>query len=76
MSDMEFEIGEMYRTDELPENVMNKSGKLEWVSDNVLALALDDGRLIEFEMAVECTTIAEIDSDGQRHEIETKQNNE
>lgn len=43
MSDTpQFKEGEVYRIDELPDNQMNKSGKLEWVDDEQLALCTED----------------------------------
>ena len=59
----EFDVGETYSLDELPENVINGNGKLEWLDDNLLALALPDGRQIEFEMAVECTCVWQLDQE-------------
>lgn len=63
MTDGEIEVGERYLPDELPENDMNNSGKLEWVGDDLLALATG-GITYEFRMAVECTAIVDT-SDGE-----------
>ena len=60
----DIEVGDRYLPDELPESDMNNSGKLEWVGDDVLALAVD-GTLYEFRMAVECTSISKIQADGE-----------
>lgn len=57
----EFDVGEMYSLDELPDNVMNNSGDLEYLGNNLYGLALPDGRHIEFEMAVECTCVWQLD---------------
>lgn len=62
-------VGGRYVSEELPENEMNNSGKLEWVSDDILALS-NDGYLYEFKMAVECTSIAEFDENGELNVIE------
>jgi len=62
MSDQEINAGEKYSLDELPGNQMNNSGKLEWVDDDLLALAAN-GKLYEFEMAVECTCVLDVDED-------------
>jgi hypothetical protein len=66
----EFEVGETYSLDELPENVMNHSGDLEYLSDNLYGIALPDGRQIEFEMAVECTCVWQLDKEtGELDEV-------
>lgn len=71
----EIELGELYEIDELPDNKMNKSGKLEWVADDTLALAT--GRMIyEFEMAVKCVRIAETTETGEMHVIEEVHEND
>jgi len=66
----EFEVGETYSLEELPENVMNNNGKLEMVGDNLYALALPDGRMVEFEMAVDCTCVWQLDTEtGELDEV-------
>lgn len=60
----EFEEGEHYEIDELPENETNKSGKLEWVGDETLALVTNDGQMVEFWWShVECTDVKYVDRD-------------
>jgi hypothetical protein len=61
MTDTEIEVGERYLPDELPENDMNSSGKVEWVGDDLFALAVD-GKTYEFKMVLECTGI--VDTSG------------
>ena len=61
---MNIELGEKYLPDELPDNDMNNSGELEWVGDDIIALAVD-GKVYEFKMAVECTSISKIKPDGE-----------
>jgi len=46
-----FEIGDVYEIDALPENQMNNSGKLQQVGGNLFALWTDDDKLIELERA-------------------------
>ena len=60
----DIDVGERYSLEQLPENDMNNSGKVEWVGDDILALAVN-GKLYEFKMAVECTSISRIDNDGE-----------
>ena len=62
-------LGETYSLDELPENEMNQSGNIEWVSDDTLAL-ISDGTAYEFKMAAECTLIGEIGKNGEMRVID------
>lgn len=67
---MEFEEGELYEVDELPDNKMNKSGNLEWVDDNTLALATEtdneETMLLEFEFShVRCTDVSYVTETGE-----------
>lgn len=76
---MQFEKGETYAIDELPENQMNNSGKLEWVNDNTLALALGeehDYQVVEFEFShVKAIDVYAIDPDtGERVAVEELRN--
>lgn len=56
-----FEAGELYRLDELPENQMDPDGRVEWVGDDLLAVKVENGPMLEFRMAVECTAVYEMD---------------
>ena len=58
-----FSVGQAYTTDQLPENQMSSSDKPEMVGDDLYAIALSDGRLIEFKRAYECTAVVQIDTD-------------
>jgi len=68
MNQTDIKVGDKYGLDELPENQMNKSGKLEWVSDDVLALA-HDGKLYEFTMAVECECVMNVSEEDGSVEV-------
>jgi hypothetical protein len=61
--------GCLYTADELPENQMNNSGKLEGVGYNLLALATEDGIMAEFKHAYECTAVYKMDDDGGVGEV-------
>ena len=65
----DIEVGERYVPEELPENQMNQSGKLEWVDDDVFALVCAN-MIFEFKFAVECTGFGEITDEGEIVELE------
>ena len=44
----ELEVGEFYRPEELPTNVMESNGMPTWVSDYFVAITTDDGLSYEF----------------------------
>lgn len=62
----EFEVGDEFDLDELPDNEMNPTGEsLEWVGDETLALATEDGQLVEFWWSgVEVTDVKYVTDDG------------
>lgn len=65
---IEFEEGEVYDMDELPDSTMTKSGNLEWVGDDedgaILALTTEDGQVVEFHWShVECTDVKYLDKE-------------
>lgn len=65
----QFEEGEEYSLDELPENQMTNSGKLEWVDDKTLALVTEDRQMVElWWSSVEVTDVKYVDEDGNLHE--------
>ncbi len=67
---MDFETGEHYQIDELPDNELNHSGNLEWVGDDTLVL-VHDGKQVEFKFSkVQCKDIKYITEDGDLVEEE------
>lgn len=63
-----FTQGAVYDIDELPENEMNDSGKLEWVGDNRLGLVTND-IVADFEWShVRCIDIQFLDVSGNLHD--------
>jgi hypothetical protein len=63
MSDDTIEVGEIYSLDELPDNEMHNSGKVEMVGDGKLALE-HNGKMYEFQIAAECTAVTKYE-DGE-----------
>jgi hypothetical protein len=69
MTDPDFQAGERYLPDELPENQMDPNGKVELVGEDLFALALEDGTMVEFRQALEVTAVYEINENGEIGEV-------
>jgi hypothetical protein len=67
-SDGQFTVGDHYDPEELPDNEMNQSGKVENVGTDLFALALPDGRMVEFKLALKCTAVYKME-DGEITDI-------
>jgi len=65
MTDPDFEAGERYTVDELPQNQLKGSSQPEFLGDDLFALVTEDGVTIEFRRAYEVTCVYEIDEDGE-----------
>jgi len=64
MSDLE--LGEVYEPDELPENQVLSSGKLEQWDKDTFVLVID-GVTYEFEQLFRCKAVAEQDERGEHY---------
>lgn len=68
---VDFEEGEEYSLDELPENEMNNSGELEIVDNEGTLALVYDGQVVEFRWSgVEVTEVKYLDEDGNLHDEE------
>lgn len=71
MSDANLNAGALYEFEELPQNVMNRTGKPEYWNEDTFILEDDDGYLYELEMAFKCTFVGRVEEeDGPIIELE------
>jgi len=62
----EFVEGVVYELDEIPDNEMNNSGKLEVVDKEGTLALVHDGQVLEFEHShIRCTDVKYLTDDGE-----------